>query len=214
MPVVHRGREGVTVQDRFGTGQVAGLDPQSDFARYSAFAEVNTREPRGNPRAGALFSLRYERFDDVDANAYNFQRVDAEVQQYLSVFNRRRVLALRGLLSVSSAEEGQRVPFYLQRTLGGPNDLRGFLRNRFRDNCLLLLQAEYRWEVFTAMDAAIFADWGTVAPRREDLDLDDLERDYGIGVRFGTNNGVFLRIEGAFGSREGGRLVFSFGDVF
>jgi hypothetical protein len=214
MPSVDRGRKGVTVHDRFGTEQVPGLDRQPNFARYSLFAEVNTREPRGNPRVGGLYSVRYERFQDVDVDAYNFRRVDAEIQQYLSLFNQRRVLALRGLLSVSTPGEGQRVPFYLQRTLGGPNDLRGFLRNRFRDNCLLVLQAEYRWEVFTAMDAALFADWGKVAARRQDLDLDDLEHDYGVGVRFGTNNGVFLRIEGAFGSRDGGRLVFNFGDVF
>ncbi|MGE5814236.1 MAG: BamA/TamA family outer membrane protein [Acidobacteriota bacterium] len=214
MPVIDRARKSGTVQDRFTPFEVPGLDRQPDFGHYMAFAEVNTREPRGNPRVGGLYSLRYERFDDVDLNAFNFHRVDAEIQQYLSLFNQRRVLALRGLLSVSAADDGQRVPFYLQRTLGGPNDLRGFLRNRFRDDCLLVLQAEYRWEVFTAMDAALFMDWGKVAASRQELDLDDLEHDYGVGVRFGTNNGVFLRIEGAFGSRDGGRMVFSFGNVF
>ena len=214
MPSVDRGRKGPAVQDRFSSTELPGVDRQPDFARYSAFAAVNARQPRGNPRVGGLYSVRYVRFHDFERDEYSFDRVDAEVQQYLSLFNQRRVLALRGLLSVSTADEGQRVPFYLQRTLGGPNDLRGFLRNRFRDNCLLVLQAEYRWEVFTAMDAALFADWGKVAPRRRDLDLDDLEHDYGAGVRFGTNNGVFLRIEGAFGSRDGGRLVLNFGDVF
>ena len=96
----------------------------------------------------------------------------------------------------------------------GPDDLRGFRRNRFRDDHLMLFQAEYRWEVFTAMDAAFFADWGKVASRRQDLTFDDLEHDYGFGVRFGTDNGVFLRIEGAFGSRAGKHFVFRFGDAF
>jgi hypothetical protein len=53
-----------------------------------------------------------------------------------------------------------------------------------------------------------------VTSRVEDLNLRDLESDYGIGFRFGTQNGVFLRIEGAFGSKEGKHFVFRFGHVF
>ncbi|HEU4787035.1 MAG TPA: BamA/TamA family outer membrane protein, partial [Gemmatimonadaceae bacterium] len=190
------------------------LDRQPEFGRYFLFAEVNTREPRGNPRTGGLYAVRYERFDDVGFNAFNFNRLEAEVQQYLSLFNQRRVLALHGFVSSSKADAGQRVPFYLQRTLGGPDTLRGFRRNSLRDDNVLLVHAEYRWEVFTAMDAALFADWGQVAARFEDLDLNALEHDYGAGVRFGTDNGVFLRLEGAFGSRHGPQFVFRFGNVF
>lgn len=213
-PDVDGGSRDVSVRDRFSEEQIPGLAEQTDFGRYFAFAELNTREPRGNPRTGGLYSARYERFDALDLDRYNFDRVETEVQQYFSVFNQRRVLALRGLVSTSAADAGQQVPFYLMRTLGGPDDLRGFRRHRFRDSHLLLLQAEYRWEVFTAMDAALFADWGKVASRRRDINFRDLEHDYGFGVRFGTANGVFLRIEGAFGSRDGKHYVFRFGNVF
>lgn len=214
VPDIDRGRKFVAVQDRFAPAVAPGLDRQPAFGRYFSGFYVNTRQPRGNPRAGAVYAVRYERFDDLEFDAYDFDRVEAEIQQYFSLFNQRRVLALRGLLSSARAEAGQHVPFYLQRTLGGPDDLRGFRRNRLRDDNLLLLQAEYRWEVFTAMDAALFGDWGQVAPRAGDLDLKHLEHDYGFGVRFGTDNGVFLRIEGAFGSRDGKHFVFKFGDVF
>jgi len=53
-----------------------------------------------------------------------------------------------------------------------------------------------------------------VASRTEDLNFRDLETDYGIGFRFGTMNGIFLRIEGAFGSREGKHFILRFGHVF
>ena len=43
------------------------------------------------------------------------------------------------------------------------------------------------------------------------LSLDDLETDYGIGFRFGTKNGVFLRVEGAFGSRDGKHFIMRLG---
>jgi hypothetical protein len=64
------------------------------------------------------------------------------------------------------------------------------------------------------VDGAIFYDAGKVASRREDLTLRDLESDYGIGFRFGTRNGVFLRVDGAFGSRGGAHFILRFGHVF
>jgi hypothetical protein len=196
------------------TPRVTVLGDQPDFIRSELSAEINTREPRGNPRQGLRYALAYQRFDGRDGSQFDFDRVEADVQHYISLYKERRVLALRGFASVSDASSGAEVPFYLMRTLGGPDDLRGFRRFRFRDRNLLLLQAEYRWEIFTAVDGAIFYDAGKVASRVEDLNFSDLESDYGIGFRFGTRNGVFLRIEGAFGSSGGAHYIFRFGHVF
>jgi hypothetical protein len=205
---------GGPVHGRFSAAQIPGLLEQPDFNRYETTLELNYREPRGNPRRGGRYALGYSIYDDRDRDRYNFRRFDLDLQQYFPMFQQRRVIALRAAASLSDADAGQEVPFYLLRTLGGPDDLRGFRQYRFRDRNLLLLQVEYRWEVFTAMDAAIFYDAGKVAGARSDLDFDGLERDYGIGVRFGADNGVFLRVEGAFGSRDGKHLVLRFGNVF
>jgi hypothetical protein len=205
---------GGPVHDRFNPTQIPGLLEQPDFNRYETTLDLNYREPRGNPRSGGRYLAAYSIYDDRDLGRYNFRRFDLDLQQYLPLFQQRRVIALRAMASVSDADAGQEVPFYFEPTLGGPDDLRGFRQYRFRDRNLLLLQAEYRWEVFTAMDAAIFYDAGKVSPTRDDLDWDGLETDYGIGVRFGADNGVFLRVEGAFGSRDGKHLVLRFGNVF
>jgi outer membrane protein assembly factor BamA len=203
-----------TITALFDPADVPGLLEQPDFLRYQASADLNYREPSGNPRRGGRYLVTYSRFDDRDSGRYSFNRVDVDLQQYIPLLKDRRVLALRALASMADAGDGHVVPFYFQPTLGGPDDLRGFRRFRFRDRNALLLQAEYRWEIFTAVDGAIFYDAGKVAARREDLDLHDLESDYGIGFRFGTINGVFLRIEGAFGSAGGKHFVFRFGHVF
>jgi len=213
-PSISSGRDGRTIEELFDPSQAPGLDFQPDFVRWEVFADINAREPRGNPRRGGQYKLVYQRFDDRDLQRYSFNRMDVDVQQYIPLLRDRRVLALRAMASASDADAGQEVPFYFQRTLGGPDDLRGFRRFRFRDNNMLLLQAEYRWEIFTAVDGAIFYDAGKVAPRREDLNLQDLESDYGIGFRFGTRNGVFLRVEGAFGSSGGKHFIMRFGHVF
>jgi outer membrane protein assembly factor BamA len=214
-PSVDRGGTGHrSIRDVFFPSAVPGLDVQPDFVRYEASADVNLRQPLGNPRRGGQYKLAYQWFDDRDTSRYNFRRVDVDLQQYVPLLRDRRVLALRAFVSAADAGVGQEVPFYYQRTLGGPDDLRGFRQFRFRDRNVLLLQAEYRWEIFTAVDGAIFYDAGRVAPRFGDLGLDNLESDYGIGFRFGTRNGVFLRVEGAFGSSGGKHFILRFGHVF
>jgi hypothetical protein len=203
-----------SIGSRFDDASVPGLAVQPDFMRYEGVIDVNVRQPRGNPRQGGRYLFTYQRFDDLDRNAYSFQRAEADLQQYISLYRHRRVLALRALVSVSDADADAQVPFYYQRTLGGPDDLRGFHRERFRDKDALLLQAEYRWEIFTAVDGALFYDTGKVASRVENLNLKDLESDYGIGFRFGTANNVFLRIEAALGSHGGKHFIFTFHNVF
>jgi hypothetical protein len=213
-PRISGGVRGRSITEVFTDATAPGLETQPDFLRYGLYADLNYREPRGNPRRGGRYVVGYEQFDDRDGARYTFDRVETDLQQYVPLFSDRRVLALRAFASFSEAEPGRQVPFYLQRTLGGPDDLRGFRRFRFRDTNVLLLQAEYRWEIFTAMDGALFYDAGTVAADRRDLSLGELESDYGIGFRFGTVNGIFLRVEGAFGSSGGKHLVLRFGHVF
>jgi len=213
-PSIGAGRDGRSIGELFDSSAAPGLDIQPDFVRWELSADINMREPRGNPRRGGQYKLVFQRFDDRDLQRYSFNRVDVDLQQYVPLLRDRRVLALRAAVSTSDADAGHEVPFYYQRTLGGPDDLRGFRRFRFRDEDSILLQAEYRWEIFTAVDGAIFYDAGKVASRHEDLNLKDLESDYGIGFRFGTRNGVFLRVEGAFGSSGGKHFILRFGHVF
>jgi len=213
-PSVGAGRGGPSIEEVYQFSRIPGLEAQPDFLRWELSADINTRQPRGNPRRGGQYKAVFLRAEDLDLQQYSFGRVDIDLQQYIPLLKERRVLALRAAASASDVDAGQAVPFYLLRTLGGPDDLRGFRRFRFRDENSILLQVEYRWEVFTAVDAAIFYDAGKVASRHEDLNLKDLESDYGIGFRFGTRNGVFLRIEGAFGSSGGKHFILRFGNVF
>ncbi len=203
-----------TISGVFLPSVVPGLVAQPDFLNTEVFVEANTRAPRGNPRSGGRYRASYQRFADLDLDRYSFDRFELDAQHYISLLKNRRLIALRGLFSSSTPERGHSVPFYLQRTLGGPDDLRGFHQFRFRDRHLLLLQAEYRFEIFTAVDGALFYDTGKVAHELEDLDVAHFESDWGVGVRFGTVNGVFLRVEGAFGSSGGRHLVLRWGNVF
>ena len=140
--------------------------------------------------------------------------MDLDLRQYVSFLSERRVLVGRALVSTTEADAGGYIPYYLLPSLGGNLTLRGFRADRFRGPHALLLQGEYRFEVWSGFDAALFADAGKVALRREDLNFSDLEHDYGIGFRFNTDQGIIARVDVAFGSSDGTHLHIVFGGLF
>ena len=135
------------------------------------------------------------------------------MQQFLPFFNRSHGLGLRAKTTMTEGDRNQSAPFYLQPVLGGSDDLRGFRPFRFSDRNLVVYNAEYRWEVFAGMDAAIFADAGKVFGRRGAMNLKDLEGTAGFGLRFNARNATFLRLDVGF-SHEGFQVWFKFNDLF
>ena len=107
--------------------------------------------------------------------------MEADAAQYIPLLHKNWVLAVRGRMAMSETGAGQEVPFYLLPALGGPTTLRGFSNYRFRDRNLLLVNAEYRWPIFRALDGALFYDAGTVTA--QSLTLHHPHTDYGAGVR-------------------------------
>ncbi len=212
---VSRGREqGIVSTDRIYDEQTTpGLFFQSDFLVGGGFVQLDWRDNPGGPRKGGNYTAQYTTYTDVGRGGYAFSRADFEVQQYIPFFNQRRVIALRGKVEATDPHRGNRVPFYLQPTLGGAQDLRGFRPFRFYGNSATVLNAEYRWEVFSGLDMALFADAGRVFDDWRQINYRHLETDYGFGFRFNVRNDVFMRIDTGF-SREGFQVWVKFNNVF
>ena len=136
------------------------------------------------------------------------------MQHYIPFWNLSRVLALRALVHEADEIGAAQVPFYLMPTLGGTRSLRGFERQRFRDRSLLLLSAEYRYEVNAFLMAALFYDAGQVAPDWSVFTLKRMRDDYGFGLRFGSSNAVALRADVALGGEGAARFMFGFASSF
>jgi hypothetical protein len=202
-----------SIETIFDDASAPGLVRQPDYVRASGFVEVDYRQPI-NARKGGWYRLELNRYEDRHFDAYSFKRVDIDLRQYVPLLAERRVLAGRAYVSTSDATAGQVVPFYFMPYLGGNDTLRGFREYRFRGPHALLLQGEYRYEIWSGLDGALFYDAGKVASRRSDLDLKNLEKDYGFGFRFNTDNGVVVRLDAGFGSRDGKHLYITFGGAF
>ena len=201
------------VSELFPPGTLPGFQQDTHYTRIGVFAFADSRDSLTGPRSGGVYGVRYREYWDVDRRAYAFRQTEWEFQQYLPYFNRSRVLALRGAVVLSFPKEGDVLPFYLQPTLGGSDELRGYVPYRFRDNHALALTVEHRWHVLSLLDMALFADAGKVAARRQDLNLSDLRYSGGLGFRFRIGSAVVGRVDLAK-SPEGFRFIGTFGDAF
>ena len=207
-------RSGVPdIEEIFTPAEVPGMNLDTSYHTLTGFAVLDYREPR-NARKGGWYRLEVSRYKD-SGDQYSFRQTEIDLRQFIAFFSERRVIALRGAFSTSDAIDGTLgQPFFLMPTLGGNTTLRGFRDYRFRGPHALLMQAEYRYELWSGLDAALFYDAGQVALDRSDFRMKNMERDYGIGFRFNTDNGVILRVDAAFGSPDGKHLHIVFGGVF
>ena len=202
-----------SIEQVFDDAAAPGLNAQPPFLYGEGFAEVDYRDEAGHTRAGGHYQLAVRKHADRDLHQYSFRSVDLLLRQYIPIFDKKRVFALQLGVIGTDAESGDQVPFYMQPTLGGGQTLRSARDYRFRDTHAMWMNAEYRWEAFSALDMALFTDWGKVAPRFSDLDFSDLEHAYGIGFRVIAAHTVIFRIDLATGS-EGTRTVVKYSKVF
>lgn len=203
-----------STEEVFDDSTTPGLSQQPDlFLVGGVFAQLDFRDRAGGPRSGGNYVARFTVFSDRDLERYSFKRIDLRADQYIPYFNKTRVIALHVRAVMTEVDETQDVPFYLQPTLGGNDDLRGFARYRYYDENSILFIIEHRWHSFSGMDVAVFADAGKVVPRAKQLDFHDLRFDAGIGFRFKVKEVVVMRIDNAI-SNEGYRFMWTFNNIF
>jgi len=201
-----------STQDLFTDAEAPGLDEQPDFWIFGGQLLWDARDEPGNPRRGVVVGLQANHAQDRGREEYGFTRLAADVRGHVPLGSVQRNLAMRAYVSVDNPDAGARVPFYLQQDLGGSHTLRAFESYRFRDDKVLLLQAEYRFYPSPALELAFFVDAGRVAHRFADL-WSDLEADAGFGLRLKSSFATFFRTDVAKG-REGWRVLARFSQAF
>jgi hypothetical protein len=216
VPDIRSGTDDVipSIEQLFDDAQAPGLNEQPTFLYGEGFAEIDYRDEPGHTRAGGHYLVTLRKYSDRDLDQYGFRSVDVTLRQFLPIFDKKRVFAFQLAVSGADANDGSRVPFYYQPTLGGGQSLRSERDYRFRDTHMLLMNAEYRWEAFSALDMALFTDWGKVAPKFSDLNFSNLEHAYGIGFRVVAAQNVIFRLDIATGGSEGIRYMFKYSKVF
>jgi hypothetical protein len=182
------------------------------FIHSEATAAIDWRPSAGYARRGGYYGVTFVDYKDLD-DVFSFQRVDGEIVQHLPILRENWVISLRGRVQ-STLDDDDLVPYFLLPQLGSGRTLRAYSTGRFRDRHSILTSAELRWiPNRLGLDMAIFYDAGKVTARRADLDLNDLESNWGIGARFHGPRTTVLRLEAAKG-KDGWHLVIATSAAF
>lgn len=203
----------VSTERVFTPLEAPGIDRQANFLSQVGFIQFDYRDNPKGPRSGGNYAVEYGRYIDKTLGLHDFQRVDIHLQQYIPFFNQQRVIVLNGKSVLTFPKAGQTVPFYLQPTLGGSDDLRGFRSFRFYDNNMIAVSAEYQWRAYQFLDLALFADAGKVFPRRAQWNFKDVESSVGFGLRFNLRGDHILRADVGF-SHEGFQVWLRYNNIF
>ena len=203
-----------SIEARFNDANAPGLAAQPAFFHHTFFVELDTRDEPGYPRAGSFYRASFGTWDDTSLQQYNFRRFDGEASHFFPLAEKAHTIALHGGVSYVNNADTDRVPFYMLPYLGGADTVRSFREYRFRDENLLFLNAEYRWDAFPYVQLAPFVDAGEVRHNWEEIGLHGLKMAYGVGVRVHTASRVFFRFDVATGGNEGTRVFTKFGPSF
>ena len=197
----------------FNEANTPGLEKQSNFITGTASITANLATPSFSNPKGPILEAQDTQYWDQSSNNSSFHLLQTQATYYVPFINGMRTLAFRARNETTFHADGQRVPFYLQPTLGGPNDLRGYERYRYYGNGSSLLSGEYKWSVAGSVEMALFGDGGNVYSRPGQIGLRELRGDGGLGVRFKNKQKEIMRFDVGF-SPEGVKVWFVFNNAF
>jgi hypothetical protein len=200
-------------QTLFTAADTPGLTQQSNFITGTTTVQLDFSKLGFSNPEGLQIEADDSQFFDRSGNQANFHLLETQATYYLPLTNGMRTLVFRARNETAFAENNQTVPFYLQPTLGGPDDLRGYDRYRFYGDGNSTATLEYRWSVTQTLEMAVFGDGGNVYQRPGLIGVRDLRGDGGIGFRIKNKQASVMRFDIGF-SPEGVNVWFVFNDVF
>jgi hypothetical protein len=204
-----RGVDGRCVAGRVDEQLVPGFAEGTQLVRETAAVHLDSR--RTETSAGVLVDVSAAYTHGLGSDASSYLRLHGHVGTSFEIW-RHRALYLGVSADDMIAFGSTPIPFSEQVVLGGPDDLRGFQRGRFRDASSLLATVEWRWPVWMWMDGSLFFDYGGVfGPAFSGFAVKDLRPDIGLGLRVHSSSKFVMRIQVAYGfGAEGGfRLVIA-----
>ena len=197
----------------FNEANTPGLQRQSNFITGTASVAANLTTPSFSNPKGLVLEANDTQFWDRSGNHSDFHRLQTQATYYVPFVNGMRTLAFRARNETTFHSADQQVPFYLQPTLGGPDDLRGYERYRYYGEGSSVLSGEYRWSVAGSLELAIFGDGGNVYSRPGLIGFRELRGDGGFGVRFKSKQQEIVRVDLGV-SPEGVKVWFVFNNAF
>jgi outer membrane protein assembly factor BamA len=192
-----------------GNGSIIGYQGAVGSA-VGLVGVLDTRDNIINAQKGCLAEVSSYFFLRPLGSTFGFVNLNGTYQQYWKL-KHRHILALQAKGRFTFGD----VPFLDLSTLGNEDILRGYPKNRFRDNHFIGAQMEYRFPLFWRFGGVTFAGAGDVFGPSSTLSLQQLKYSVGAGLRFVVNPSERLNIRLDYGyGREGGYFYFMVAEAF
>lgn len=181
-------------------------DQESSLRSVTLSALTNTTDHPFYPSQGFKSRLSAEIAGKVLGGDEEFIKYEGDFSKYLGLAE-KHTLAFRVSTGTSTGELPEHEYFWV----GGADTVRGYKYGESRGDKMFVINGEYRVRLVDAVQGVVFMDFGN-AWEDESMDLTDLMRGYGAGIRLDTPLGI-IRIDYGIGE-DGGQTYFSFGQSF
>jgi outer membrane protein assembly factor BamA len=152
----HRGRD-PSIEQVYDTSRLVGFGERVATFETDLNVILDVRDVAGATASGFYLELFGGYVPRI--GQYSFWHHGAELTGYIDLYKRTRVLVLRAFLEGVEGDE-QDIPFAELPRLGGPNRLRGYKLDRFRDEKTAVGTVEYRYPIHQYVAGSLYLDVG------------------------------------------------------
>ncbi|MFY8003529.1 MAG: BamA/TamA family outer membrane protein [Chitinophagaceae bacterium] len=193
------------------TQNIAGRDGYF-IAGLGTSITYDTRNHAFTPNGGTYLQLFFNHFDDYLGSHYTYSNLVVDFRKYMPL-SRKTVLATQ--LNYFGVF-GNQIPLRSLALLGGSNSMRGYHSGRFRDNQLLVAQAEWRHNFNKSLGIVFFGGLANVADSPGKFELRSIKHSFGGGFRFSLNKKerLNLRLDYGIGRDGNSGFYFQIGEAF
>ena len=185
------------VEDVYDRSLISGIEDGVATLEVQANVVVDLRSSAGINPTGLYVETFAGRA--LAVSSYRYWHYGAEVSHTIDLYKGTRGLTLRAAFEAAQGGDGT-IPFTDLPRLGGPDRLRGYMEDEFRDRLAAFASAEYRYPIHRNVSGQLFIDAGHVSDRLSDLyDFSSFRIGYGGGIVVGNDNNVLLRLDLSYG---------------
>lgn len=191
-----------SIETVYDTAKIPGFDEHLNLLELDANLVRDTRDTAGLASSGTYFELLGGGL--LPLNHFQYWHYGGEITQYFDLYRKTRVLVFRAAVEGVAGNEDE-IPFVDMPRLGGAQDLRGYLADKFRDKVAAVGTIEYRYPIHELLSGKLFLDAGDVGRDFDDLfspgPFEHWKVGGGGGLLLHSKDDVILSLDVAYGDQ-------------
>ena len=146
---------------------------------FGLIYQFDTRDHINYPTKGTFFEAVVWASEKWMGSDFRHQRVYLDYRRYITLKG-KHILALNGYVRLNYGD----VPFDDLALFGGSKRMRGYFEGFYRDNHMIVAQAEYRFTIHKRFSGVAFTSFGEVIDKLSNLNTEYIRPSAGVGLRF------------------------------